>query len=514
MQQGVVFKQRYKSVNVKSTPVLNGKHLMYIATRKGAIHNPDCSFGLFGRLPGMTEAEDINRLDKAHAEIMAVSRQRTIYRVVLSVDGETAKQHDLYSRDTWQRLVMDKIGVIAREMEIEPKDFNWAASMHYAKGHPHVHVMYWDNGNKVRREHVPEERFEIMAERVRAEFSRELFREEIAQRRTGVKESLDKARLEISALCTESNVKEALNFNNITLAKLDAVGRQLYDLVLTCPRSGSLKYAYLPEAYKKQVNELIGEIMKIPDFLRLQKRYLKLTDEISTLYGNGVERKAYNREQAMKKLYTALGNDIMSFIKSYRQELARAGAQAPGPVKGMLREDVLSFLQENTQFKILQGMFPARRTPLRDIMTEDFRRQKDETVKAVMNDMRIRSKVRAYLRSQGTRVDGGPAASPDAERNRPGETADDREETYSDAYRAASEIVMEKLYADAGYEEQRRTDMAQDLLISLFGSASQRDAQAGSRNQLRKLRWKELSETARRDLRKRREQESAWEPEL
>ena len=63
--KGVVFKQRYKSVNIKSTPTLNRKHLNYIATRKGAIHNPGCAFGLWGRLPGMAASENINSLATA-----------------------------------------------------------------------------------------------------------------------------------------------------------------------------------------------------------------------------------------------------------------------------------------------------------------------------------------------------------------------------------------------------------------------------------------------------------------
>ncbi|MEL7655185.1 MAG: relaxase MobL [Bacillota bacterium] len=197
MATGVVFKQRYKSMNEKNTPLLNGKHLLYIATRTGAIHNKDCAFGLFGRLPYMDEAEDIDNLKKAHTLVTSVSHRRTVYRAILSVDDETAKNHGLYSRVVWQELVSQKIGVIAKEMDIERGDFCWAASMHCEKGHPHVHVVYWDNGSKIRQEHVPTERFEIISEHVRAEFGRDIYSEEISELREPTKGMIDEARLEL-----------------------------------------------------------------------------------------------------------------------------------------------------------------------------------------------------------------------------------------------------------------------------------------------------------------------------
>lgn len=168
LEQGIVFKQRYKSVNLKSTPTLNRKHLVYIATRKGAIHNQGCGFGLWGRLPNGKDSENINSLKLAKQVVTDASKTHTIYRAILSVDDQTAKQYGLYKRQTWQSLVDRNISVLAQQMNMERADFCWMASMHYTKGHPHVHIMYWDNSNKVRQEFIPNERFEIIAEKVRS----------------------------------------------------------------------------------------------------------------------------------------------------------------------------------------------------------------------------------------------------------------------------------------------------------------------------------------------------------
>lgn len=291
--KGVVFKQRYKPVNVKSTPTLNRKHLVYIATRKGAIHNPGCAFGLWGRLPGMLDSENINSLTTAKRIITEASKSHTIYRAILSVDNDTAKEHGLYERGMWQTLVNRKISVIAEQMGIERMDFRWVASMHYVKGHPHVHIMYWDNSAKVRQEFVSKERFEIIAEKVRAAFGYEIYREEIQVLQQEKRGTVSQARLELQSLCKEANLAEALNLDHVSNAKLDELQKSFLALASDLPRKGALKYAYLPGPYKEKLDAFLDEIMKITDFHRLENKYLKLTDDISALYGNGTEKKAY-----------------------------------------------------------------------------------------------------------------------------------------------------------------------------------------------------------------------------
>lgn len=289
MAEGVVFKQSYKPVNEKRTPMLNGKHLIYIATRKGAIHNKDCSFGLFGRLPYMEAAADINNLDSAHTVITSVSRRRTIYRAILSVDDDTAKNHGLYERAVWQQLVTDKISVLAgeNEMNIDRQDFCWTASMHYAKGHPHVHVMYWDNGSKTKQESMSEIRFKIMAEHVRETFGKGIYKEELKQAHGDQRDIGKEARLELMAMFRECNLMEALNLNAVNTVQLDDIGARLYNLVINVPKTGSFKYQDMPTEYKQQFKALLDELLKIPDFAKLQSRYLELADKISDYYGYG-----------------------------------------------------------------------------------------------------------------------------------------------------------------------------------------------------------------------------------
>jgi hypothetical protein len=400
--------------------------------------------------------------------------------------------------------VTRKIDVLAKEMNIDRKSFCWAASMHYAKNHPHVHIMYWDNSGKVRREHVPKERFELMAEHVRSAFGREIYREELAEYRAESKEISDRARLQLQAVCREANLSEALSLERVSSARLDALGKQLAALALDLPDRGSLKYAYLPAGYKAKVNAFIDEVMKLPDFSRLQTRYLNLTDQISALYGNGAERAAFNREGAKGKLYTDLGNSVMGVLKEYQAELTSALPPKAMALRAVVGPAVRRVAQLKPQYLALSRLMPRERTPTRVIMANDkFRETKDKLVKEVCRDARIRALLRGYVKTNWAGEGAGRGKKQQFE-------ADARR----DLYRAADDIIQGQLRKDAGYEAQHQAWMACKLLLSMFKSGSQGANQARSqRDLLRRRPARELSETARMDRKKRRELEGNWERE-
>lgn len=442
MAEGVVFKQSYKPVNEKRTPMLNGKHLIYIATRLGAIHNKDCAFGLFGRLPYMEAAADINNLEAAHTVITSASRRRTIYRAIISVDDDTAKNHGLYERTAWQQLVTEKIGVLAgeKEMNIDRQDFCWTASMHYAKGHPHVHIMYWDNGNKTRQESMSEERFKIMAERVRTEFGKGIYKEELKLAHGNQRDIGKEARLELIAMFRECNLIDALNLNRISPGQFDDLGSRLYNLVISVPKTGSLKYQDMPIDYKTKFRELLNELLKLPDFEKLLSRYLELSDEISSYYGLGNDAQVKTRSDAKKVFEKELGNELLSFIHSYKKELAQSVPTDVDALKRVVKEDVWKLLDGNAKFAELQKMMPRFRTPISEIMTENFKLKKDELVKEIVSDIRIRMKIKAYIgnvkREQARLSEAG------------GNTTDDKamsKEIYAQFMRTTDNVVMEKL---------------------------------------------------------------------
>ena len=244
MSSTVFYKQTYRSRNLQNTPGLNARHLHYIATRPGAVYNPGCGFGLWGKLPWDDAVRIQTDLERAERLVKERSEERTFYRGVLSVKGETAQMKGLYRREVWEELVNEHIGVIAKVMDIRPESFCWCASMHYAKGHPHVHILYWDNSSEPRPESMDPHRFTQKAERIRAAFSGALFREEIRGRQQQQRQQSKELRVLLQAMCREVNPEKAVDLNRLGRTGLpQQLAQQMEELLRRIPSKGSLRYA-------------------------------------------------------------------------------------------------------------------------------------------------------------------------------------------------------------------------------------------------------------------------------
>ena len=88
----MVYKQRFKNPNYKSTASKNYAHVRYIATRPRVAKNEGMSHGLFGKLtPGsITEFEDWR--DVARLVYGNSKKHITMYRSIISFDEETAAE--------------------------------------------------------------------------------------------------------------------------------------------------------------------------------------------------------------------------------------------------------------------------------------------------------------------------------------------------------------------------------------------------------------------------------------
>lgn len=502
MSKGIVFKQRYNSRNLPSTPTLNRKHLVYIATRPGAVHNPGCGFGLWGRLPGGILPEDIDNLKATKKIITQASKAHTLYRAIISVDGETAKRHDLYSRKTWETLLERQIHILAKEMDIKPKDFCWVASMHYEKGHPHVHVMYWDNSDAVREEYIPQKRFEIMSEHVRAAFNGEIYAEELRDRQKDQRAGRDELRLELKAMLKEANLEEALALSHVSAPTRDAITKRLVDLAATVPTKGSIDYAYLSkqhQEYKEKLDDCISEILKISDFRKVAREYEAATKDVSDYYGNGEATKAFELEKARKALYKSLGNVIMDAIREYRKELTLEAPTERTDLQTVLQTAALGIAVQDPLYEELRKQMPKERTPMWALLEdEEYRSLLGKLTGRVCDDIRINTRIRGYLEAAGKDLNKEEAKELWGE-------------VYKDAKREISHLIQDRLQEDAGYPQQLQADLVTNLLIRLLGDASRSSGQQQAQRDLLRHRRGDLSKTAQRDRRAQLEQGGGWE---
>ena len=619
----IVFTQSYKSKNLPSTRILNQKHLVYIATRPGVMRNPDCGFGLWGKLPGMTASKNINDLRTAYQAVGKASENHTLYRSIISVNKNTATEYGLYDRETWQKLINSKISVIQREMGVKPENFRYVASMHYKKRHPHVHILWWDNGPEPRQEFMGDERFKLAAERIRHTFANTLiFEKKLETAQAGRSEAGKAARLQLAAVLKEMNIAEALNLDRIHTKELNTLGKGLAELARTLPATGRLKYKFLKPEYKDRLDAWLKDVLEIPEFARLEKTYMSLSEEVSKLYGNDAALTEKFQQQAQKKLYTDLGNELLRYLKDVAAELR--DKEPPADVQRLRLATWRTagrILREDPTFEELLHMLPKWGTPSIELLKDEKIKTKvDALTQRLAEDIRIRSKTvgllaqtgwpgskadrsaayRAMYQSAraaildeightigeplvGSRQESGdlmdshelnetvrrlaaqilrenksfqqlmdelPKASP--LRQSPlrqekyqeqleqimGELTGDlrmrtliegyaaahgadadsyrniRKEECENLYRAMHTLILETVRQEKGYEEQEQQGMVVMALLRLFRSGSQSKNQLHSQRDFQREKYRNLSETAKRDLKKKRQQEGSWSLDL
>lgn len=495
-EERVVYKQRYLSRNEPSVVERNDKHLIYIATRPGVICNRDSGFGLWGFLPDMKKMEDIKLLYEGRRAIREASKDHTVYRAVLSVDQDTAERYNLYDRSEWERLLRSRIAVIRSEMYIKERDFCFVAAVHHKKTHPHVHILFWDNGKEPKSEHIGKERFETMTEHIRQAFSGAILnREEITEDLRAVREEEIKARKMMCAWFKDANMAEALNLDRVRKQDLDALGRQLYDLAVHIPARGGLKYKYLPPPYKERLNAFLEDLLRVGEFQKTAKNYFKMNEEVSRLYGNSPKLMEEYQENARRKLYTSLGNETLKYLKELTEDIRRR--EPPKEIEEMkllIRQDALLILRQSERYSEVLHSLPRWRTPRSAILSDDKLRTKIfGLTRELMSDIRLRSRVEAY---------------DDTKR-----TSKDDVKSFPAAYRAVNDLVMETLEQDKGYREQEIEEIAVTGLLRLFCDLSRNGGQARAQRDLCREKYRNLSKTAKMDLRKKKEQAGDWEPE-
>lgn len=392
----IVFKQSYRSRLSPGTPGLNVRHLQYIATRPGVVKNQGCGFGLWGSFEGAAP-ETILDFEGEKNRLRAVSEERTVYRAILSVGKQDAEEKHLYDRANWERLLEAQVGVIAKELNIRREHFCWYASMHYAKGHPHVHLLYWDSGTDPRPEAIPKERFQIMAEHVRASFSRELYGEEIQTQRDQQQEEQKALREQVQALCLEANPETGLNLQRISSGgTADEIGQGLVKILQELPAQGSLDYKYLPPRCKALVDALIDRCLEIPELREAARRYCTSTNAISKLYGNGKETADHNLAKAQDTLHRALASEVMDRIKALANEVR---ADRPVCREGLqdMALKTAEAARKSEQYQALLAQMPMDRLPHR--VLREFYPELTENMNAyvseICQDFRISARVQA-----------------------------------------------------------------------------------------------------------------------
>lgn len=172
----VVFKwikdDKNKKQSIKS--YINKLHIDYIATRPGTDFG-EKDHGLFGYMKSTDSVESMD-LKSIEKYVQNMSNQKVeITKTIISLREDDAVYKGITTKEAWKSILKDRVRGIAEEYNIEFQNFEWVASYHMEKGHPHAHLVFWDKSELVEYK----KRAYVNFKNVRKNIAKGIFKDEL-----------------------------------------------------------------------------------------------------------------------------------------------------------------------------------------------------------------------------------------------------------------------------------------------------------------------------------------------
>lgn len=266
----------------------------YIATRPRAERLGD--HGLFGDEDGVD-------LDKAMSELEHYAGN--VWTHIISLRREDAERLGYDNAQAWRALLRTHRNDIAAAMNIKPQDFRWYAAFHDEGEHPHVHMMAWSANPKqayLSRDGIRQ---------IKSTLTNQIFKQEMLHLYEQKSESRDelvretrKAMLELSWQMSET-VCEHPEAERMMLNLSQQLGNV----------KGKKSYGYLPKQIKRQVDEIVNQMERLPVVDRCYQKWWELQCKVNDFYSERARQRPPLSEQ---KEFRAIKNAVIQEAEHVR----------------------------------------------------------------------------------------------------------------------------------------------------------------------------------------------------
>lgn len=327
----LVYKQRHRHPNIKDTPGANYAHVRYIATRPRVLKNERGDHGLFGKMePGLvTEFGDWR--DVAKSVYANSKRGIVMYRSVVSFAEDTARELLLKDQKSWQRYIENHMMTIAEKNGIRRENLQWAAAVHGEKGHPHIHMVFWDKSVRAKNPFTPHQ----IPDAIRKQMIKDTFAEKILtfakekdlavteMRRVsdGLLAQFEEemrckspGRFQATVRLLEEELETEIGVEGEVLAKL---AEQLFAIRASIPAQGRIAYQFLPHEARDKTDETVRFLLgNIPEIRRFFERYVDAKCCMAELYSTDDRWFLEQKDKFEKEAGKILANRVLSGVKA------------------------------------------------------------------------------------------------------------------------------------------------------------------------------------------------------
>lgn len=328
----LMYKQRFKAPNLKSTRSKNYAHIRYIATRPRVMRVEGKNHGLFGRLePG--EIEGFEDWREVARHVYRLSAQGvTMYRGIVSFKREVAGELSLSDQKDWQRYVEKHILTVARENGIKTQDLGWACAAHDEKGHPHAHIMFWDESARIKNPFT----HPSIPDKIRKQMIRDTFADKImaygqakdlavASIREVSDSMVDDFEQSVRLLSGKEYAELAAKYESEDeqsegfTASDEVIGGmadRLFRIKAGIPQKGRIAYKLLPPEVKAQVDELVDYLLQnSPQLKDLCDTYVVRKLDMVRLYNDKPETLDKAESDYRREIEKILANRLLGGVK-------------------------------------------------------------------------------------------------------------------------------------------------------------------------------------------------------
>jgi hypothetical protein len=339
----VVYKLRVISPRSRDAPQRNRAHTEYIGRRLGVVLNEGLKHGLFGVADGK-KAEEVEKIRELSRYVEAKTRKSAImYRAVISLAEADALRLGYDDPEKQRELVRSRLPSMCEKIGIPIQNLEYVAAVHKDKGHPHVHIQFWDKAQDIKKEAFvkPE-----VAGAIRVGIIKHVFGEEMTAlheiKNAARKAATDNAdnffgmftdafadmTPEQYAAASERIKRDESpladgsliygRFKSADMRELAADLLRLGDLV---PQAGRLGYKLMPADVKDEIRTFLEKVLeKNTDCDREFKKYVQAAVRLSEYYTDKPETHGKAGLAAYDDMMTRLGNTVLRTIKKLNRQ--------------------------------------------------------------------------------------------------------------------------------------------------------------------------------------------------
>jgi hypothetical protein len=327
----------------RDAPRRNKAHMEYIGSRPGAVRNEGMNHGLFGAVDGK-KAEEAKNLRELSRHIETKTRGGAIaYRAVISLAEADALRLGYDDPEKWRELVRSRLPDMCEKIGIPVQNLEYAAAVHRDKGHPHVHILFWDKAQDVKKEAFvkPE-----VSNSIRVGLIKHVFGEEMAvlqeMKNEARRAALDNAGgffggfIDAFSDMTPEDYAAAserlgrgespladgsLIYSRFNSADMRELAADLLHLAELVPKTGRLNFKLMPPEVKDEIRAFLEKVLeKNTDCDREFKKYIQAAVELSKYYSDKPEVHDKAGKTAYDDMLTRLGNAVLRAIKKLNQQ--------------------------------------------------------------------------------------------------------------------------------------------------------------------------------------------------